>query len=47
MDFDINTFSMNQIARYIQTNGAEISDDPCLADGSCDFFREITAGTDD
>ncbi len=47
LDFDINTFSIYQIARYVQTRGAEISDDPCLEDGSCDFFREITAGTDD
>lgn len=47
LDFDINTFSIYQIARYVQTHGAEISDDPCLEDGSCDFFREITVSTDD
>ena len=47
LDFDINTFSINQIARYVQTHGAEISDDPCLEDGSCDFFREITVSSDD
>ena len=47
LEFDINTFSIYQIARYVQTRGAEISDDPCLADGSCDFFREITVSADD
>ena len=47
LSFDINSFSIYQIARYVQTHGAEISDDPCLSDGSCDFFREITVNADD
>ncbi|NCG22123.1 MAG: hypothetical protein GWP91_24165, partial [Rhodobacterales bacterium] len=36
--FDINTFSIYQMARYVSTGGTVISDDPCLEDRSCDFF---------
>ena len=33
--FDINTFAMEQAARYLSTLGTEISDDPCLESQSC------------
>ncbi len=39
--FDINTFAVMQVARYIQTEGQEISDDPCLATADCSFFRSL------
>ncbi|MCK6529218.1 hypothetical protein L6R50_17235 [Myxococcota bacterium] len=41
LPFDIHTFSVFQAARFIQTGGQEISDDPCLEDGSCAFFRTL------
>jgi hypothetical protein len=41
LDFDINSFGINQIARYFQTQGQELNDDPCLATWSCDFIREM------
>ena len=39
--FDINSFGINQITRYFQTQGQELNDDPCLATWSCDFIREM------
>jgi hypothetical protein len=39
-EFDINTFSIYQIARYFQTGGEEITADLCLEDVSCDYFRQ-------
>lgn len=41
LGFDINSFAINQIARYFQTLGQELSDEPCLATWDCDFMREI------
>jgi hypothetical protein len=41
LPFDINSFGINQIARYFQTQGQELNDDPCLATWSCDFIREM------
>lgn len=40
--FDINTFAISQIAWFLATDGREISDDPCLEDGSCPFLRQST-----
>jgi len=36
--FDINVFAINQIARYMQTLGQEIEDDPCMESETCDWF---------
>ena len=36
--FDLNTFAISQIARYVETGGTEITDDACLADLSCDWM---------
>ena len=38
LPFDINLFSLNQLARYLQTAGTEINDDPCMATDSCDWI---------
>jgi hypothetical protein len=37
--FDIHTFSLNQVARYLATRGQEISDDVCMEDNSCDWLQ--------
>jgi hypothetical protein len=42
--FDINSFSVNQIARYFQTRGQEISDDPCMADHTCEWMAPFLGG---
>jgi len=46
LGFDIHSFAINQIARYLQTGGQEILDDPCLESGDCDFLP-ILEGNDD
>jgi hypothetical protein len=38
--FDINLFSLNQMARYLQTRGEVISDEPCMATDDCDWIAE-------
>jgi hypothetical protein len=38
LEFDINTFSIHQVARYFQTGGRVISDDLCMEDHSCDWL---------
>ncbi|MEE2750317.1 MAG: hypothetical protein VX519_02720 [Myxococcota bacterium] len=43
LDFDINSFSINQVARYFQTRGQELIDDPCLATWDCEFMRPLGA----
>jgi len=42
--FDINTFSVHQIARYFQTRGQVISDEPCMADQTCDWLPPFSGG---
>jgi len=42
--FDINTFSVHQIARYFQTKGQVISDEPCMADQSCPWLPPMDGG---
>ena len=42
--FDINSFALHQIARYFQTHGQVISDDPCMADHTCDWLRPFIGG---
>ncbi len=41
LPFDIHSFSINQIARYFQTGGTELSDDPCLATWDCDHILPL------
>jgi len=41
LGFDINSFAINQIARYFQTRGQELIDEPCLATWDCEFMREM------
>ena len=36
--FDINSFVVNQILWFLVSDGMELSDDPCLAAGDCDFL---------
>jgi hypothetical protein len=44
LDFDINSFSVHQIARYFQTRGQVLTDDPCMADHSCSWLPPFTGG---
>jgi len=37
--FDIDTFMVNQITWYFQSKGRVLSDEPCLATSTCDFFK--------
>lgn len=43
-EFDVNTYSIFQIANYARTAGQEISDDLCLEDLSCSWMRELPEG---
>lgn len=36
--FDINAFTVHQLLWYFSQNGKELSDDPCLATGTCSFI---------
>lgn len=40
--FDIDTYMINLIGRYFETDGKEILDDPCLEDDSCDFIQPFS-----
>jgi hypothetical protein len=42
--FDINTFSAHQIARYFQTKGQVLSDEPCMSDQSCSWLPPMVGG---
>lgn len=39
--FDINTFAITQIARYFETRGQEVTDDPCMATSDCEWLLPI------
>lgn len=39
--FDIGTYSVMMMARYVHSDGTEILDDPCLEDASCAFIRPL------
>lgn len=41
--FDINTYSVNLVARYLGTAGTEIPDDPCLEDNSCPWHQDAAS----
>lgn len=45
--FDIASFATLQIASYFASNGTEISDDPCLEDGSCSWIPQLEGGGTD
>lgn len=38
--FDYGQFATNQMMRFLKTEGAELTDEPCLHDSSCSFFDE-------
>jgi hypothetical protein len=40
-DFDISTFMAMQMASYFASDGATISDDPCLEDASCAWLPQL------
>jgi hypothetical protein len=47
LDFDVASYSLNQVAWFFATGGQEVSDDPCLGTRHCDFltpFRETDDG---
>ncbi|MCO4747336.1 MAG: hypothetical protein KC912_21230 [Proteobacteria bacterium] len=44
--FDINTFSITQIAHYFATDGQEFIDDPCMATSDCDFLIPLVWPTE-
>ena len=44
--FDINTFMINTIGRYFQTQGRIIDYRPCLEDNSCEHIPAFPYGPD-
>jgi hypothetical protein len=42
--FDMTTFAVLQIASYFQSEGATLSDELCLEDGSCSWLPQLEAG---
>jgi hypothetical protein len=44
LSFDINTFALHQIARFFQTQGRIITDDPCMEDHSCGWLPPFEGG---
>ena len=42
---DQNSFAINTIARYFQTRGQELSEDPCMSDFSCDWIPALDITT--
>lgn len=41
LPFDVNTFGAQQMAQFLATGGAEVSDAPCLATPECPFLRPL------
>jgi hypothetical protein len=41
LPFDVNTFGAQQMASFLASGGAEVSDDPCLATADCPFLLPI------
>jgi len=39
--WDVNTFGAQQVASFLASEGAEVSDDPCLATADCPFLIPI------
>ena len=46
LDFDVASYSINQVGWYFATGGQEVSDDPCLATRHCDFLPSFRNDTD-
>ena len=44
LSFDINSFSVHQIARYFQSRGQVLTDEPCMADHSCTWLPPFAGG---
>ena len=44
--FDINTYMINMIGRYFQTQGRQIDYRTCLEDNSCEYIPEFPFGPD-
>jgi len=44
--FNINNFIENQIGVFMMSGGKVLSDDPCLADSSCDFLPDAVRISD-
>ena len=42
--FDINSFAVHQIARYFQSRGQILTDEPCMADHSCTWLPPFDGG---
>ena len=42
--FDINSFAVHQIARYFQSKGQILTDEPCMADHSCTWLPPFDGG---
>jgi hypothetical protein len=40
-EFDVNTYSIFQIANYTRTLGQELTDDPCFEDLTCAWMRPL------
>jgi hypothetical protein len=41
LGFDINLFSLNQLARFLSSRGTIISDEPCMATDSCSWIPTL------
>jgi pimeloyl-ACP methyl ester carboxylesterase len=44
LSFDINSFAIHQIGRYFQSGGQTLTDDPCMADHTCDWLTPFEGG---
>ncbi|MCO4771609.1 MAG: hypothetical protein KDA24_16370 [Deltaproteobacteria bacterium] len=44
LEFDVNTYSIFQIANYARTRGQELTDDLCFEDLSCSWMRPLPEG---
>lgn len=45
-DFDINAFSIFQVATYLTSGGTVLRDDPCMATGDCPDFAPLPEVTE-
>jgi hypothetical protein len=45
--FDHHSFALNMVVYFLLKDGTEISDDPCMADFSCDWMPELDINTED
>jgi hypothetical protein len=45
--FDHHSFALNTVVYFLLKDGKEISDDPCMADFSCDWMPELDINTEE